>query len=349
MVGGLLGFVGVMSLLLAPQSPYGLLYQSGTLGAFLRQWAGPASHALTTLSLGGVLALAGGVRSRLGIVGGLVALVSLVAMLGFFFYQTFIFDPVHKPWAGPPPLLIIAGYAAFLGKPATLLIFGLAALRAGTAEYSGLLLLGLGALEAAPLIGYNSVPSWPFPEVEWLWVVLGLPSLGTGLVETAGWLILGYAILRLGPEHKRRKLQEERRTQEHENLHKACKLYEEAFEAGNLSVVDELLADDFFDHLHHCRGPQAFKRTIASLRKRFPDLELSIEDQSANGDTVTTRCELSGTDEGGVLWYPPTGKRVAFHVVYVDRFREGKLVEHQGKMDTTGLLKQLGFPTWGPA
>jgi predicted ester cyclase len=344
MVGGLLGFVGVMSLLLTFESPYGLLYQSGTLGAFLRQWAGPASNILTSLSLGGVLTVAGGARSRLGFVGWLVALASLVAMLGFFVYQTFIFDPMVKPWA-EPPLLVIAGCAAFLGKPAALLVFGFAALRAGKVDRWGWLLLALGALETSPLIGYSSVPSWPFPDVEWLWMVLGLPSLGTGLVETAGWLVLGYAILRLGPEHKRRRLEEERRTLERENLHRARTLYKEAFDAGNLSVIDELLADDFFDHLHHCHGPQAFKRTIASLRKRLHDLELSVEDQSANGDTVTTRCELSSTDVGGVLWYPPTGKRLTFHIAYVDRFREGKLVEHQGKMDRTGLLEQLGLPT----
>ena len=49
------------------------------------------------------------------------------------------------------------------------------------------------------------------------------------------------------------------------------------FAAGNLSVIDELLADDFIDHLHHCRGPQAFKRTVASLRKGLPDLGVSVE------------------------------------------------------------------------
>ena len=108
-------------------------------------------------------------------------------------------------------------------------------------------------------------------------MVLGLPSLGTGLVETAGWLILSYAILRLGPEPERRKLEEGRQTLELENLHEACGLYEEVFAVGNLSVIDELLADDFIDYLHHCRGPQAFKRTVASLRKRLSDLGVSVE------------------------------------------------------------------------
>jgi len=322
-----------------------LLYQSGTLGDFLREWAGPASHALTTLSLGGVLAFVGGLRSRLGIMCGLVALASLVAMLGFFVYQTFIFDPMLKPWTGPPLLLIIVGYTAFLGEPAALLIFGFAALRAGAAERWGLLLLALGALEAAPLIGYDFIPSWPFPDVRWPWVLLGLPSLGTGLVETTGWLVLGYAILRLGAAHKKRTPEDRRRALEQENLRTACRLYQEVFGEGDLWVVDEIVAEDLIDHSHHLRGPQAFKRTIAGLRERFPDLQLCVEKQVTDGEEITTLCVLCGTDMGGVLWYPPTHKHTTFRVSYIDRFCEGKLVEHWEKVDTSGLLEQLGLPS----
>jgi predicted ester cyclase len=342
--GGLLGFAGVLSLVLAPESPYGLLYQSGTLGAFLREWAGPASHVLTTLSLGGVLAPVGGLRSRLGIVGGLVALASLVAMLGIFVYQAFILDPMLRPWAGPPLFLIIAGYAAFVGEPAALLMFGFAALRAGKPERWGLLLLALGALEAAPLMGYDFMPSWPFPDLRWPWVLLGLPSLGTGLVETTCWLVLGYAILRLGAAHKRRKLEDQRRALEQENLRTARHLYQEVFGEGDLSVVDETVAEDFIDHSHHCRGPQAFKRTIAGLRERLPDLQLCVEKQIADGEEITTRCVLSGTDVGGVLWYPPTHKHATLRVSYIDRYCEGKLVEHWEKAETRDLLEQLGLP-----
>jgi predicted ester cyclase len=49
------------------------------------------------------------------------------------------------------------------------------------------------------------------------------------------------------------------------------------------------------------RGPEEFKQTISDLRR-------TVEEQTAEDDTVTTRCIFSGTDRGGVLWYPPTGK-----------------------------------------
>jgi predicted ester cyclase len=108
-------------------------------------------------------------------------------------------------------------------------------------------------------------------------------------------------------------------------------------------VVNERVAADFFDHLHHRRGPAEFKRTIADLHRTFPDLSVSVEEQHVEDDTVTTRCVLSGTDRGGVLWYPPTNKRASFTDTYTDRFSDGKLVEHRGESDIESLLRQLGL------
>jgi predicted ester cyclase len=352
-VGGLLGFAGVLSVLLPPQNPYGLAYQPGALGDYLHDWGDFASYTLTTLSLGGVLALVGGARSRAGITAGLVALASLIALLWFFVYVAFVFDPVLTPWPGPPPLLVILGYTAFCGKSAALFVVGFTALRAEVVGRWGLLLLALGALEAALLVVLTFAPSWPFSDAWWLWMLFGLPESGVGLTETVGWIrltetvgwiLLGCVLLRLEPGCRRRKLEEERRALEEENLRETRLLYEEAFGAGNLSMVDEIVADDFFDHLHHRRGPQAFKSSITSLRDRFPDLVLCVRNQIADGEQITTRCVLSGTDVGGVLWYPPTHKHVTFRVAYVDHFRGGKLIEHWEKADMRNLLEQLGLP-----
>ena len=75
----------------------------------------------------------------------------------------------------------------------------------------------------------------------------------------------------------------------------------------------------------------------------YPDLEVSVESQEAEGDVVRTRLTISGTDRGsGVMWYPPTGRRVSFEAEFVDRFSGGLLVEHAGRVETEGLLRQLG-------
>ena len=86
------------------------------------------------------------------------------------------------------------------------------------------------------------------------------------------------------------------------------------------------------------------ERVVLKLRESFPDLVVSVEGQEAERDLVRTRLTLSGTDRGGVMWYPPTGRRVSFSAVFEDRFSGGRLVEHGGSTDTEGLLRQLGHP-----
>jgi hypothetical protein len=108
-----------------------------------------------------------------------------------------------------------------------------------------------------------------------------------------------------------------------ENRRKARRLYEEAFGKGDFSVIDEVIAEGFVDHLSRRRGPEGFKRSVASLRRTFPDLQVTVEEQSLEGASVTTLCTLRGVDRGGVLWYPPTEKWAAFAATYTDRFSGG--------------------------
>jgi predicted ester cyclase len=109
------------------------------------------------------------------------------------------------------------------------------------------------------------------------------------------------------------------------------------------SVVVEVVSEDFRDPRRGLRGKGGMRRIVADLWATYPDLEVSVEDQEAEGDVVRTRLVLSGSDlSGGVMWYPPTGRWVRFEAEFTDRFRGGELVEHTGRVDTEGLLRQLG-------
>jgi predicted ester cyclase len=186
------------------------------------------------------------------------------------------------------------------------------------------------------------------PIVGWLWPLEGPggTSVGVGHLDEVGWAIplVLFLLLWVVRRLRRRKSEEERRAIVEENRRKARRLYEEAFGKGDFSVIDEVIDEGFVDHLGHRRGPEGFKRSLASLRRTFPDLQVSVEEQSVEGASVTTRCMLRGVDRGGVLWYPPTEKRVAFAATYTDSFSGGMLVEHRGRTDTAGLLEQLGLP-----
>jgi predicted ester cyclase len=183
-------------------------------------------------------------------------------------------------------------------------------------------------------------PVVPYADTRWMETALQVPVL----LASVGWLLIGHQL------YDARKRENELIAAEHRKLSegnrsKARRLYEEAWTMENLSALDELVAEDLLDYEHDRFGREEFKKMITDLHRTFPDLALSIEEQDAEGDTVRTRCAFSGTDRGGVLWYPPTGKYATFTGTFTDRFAEGKLVEHREGIDMTKLLEQLGLLT----
>ena len=156
------------------------------------------------------------------------------------------------------------------------------------------------------------------------------------------WALLGLMFL-IGAREQALKKAASKRAKE--NLKKARFLYEEGLDRGDLSVVKELVSEDFRDLRHGGRGRGGMRGIITNLRESFPDLAVEVEEQEAEEDLVRTRLALSGTDRGGVLWYPPTNKHATFSATFTDRFKGGKLVEHGGKTDTKGILEQLGLGT----
>jgi steroid delta-isomerase-like uncharacterized protein len=131
-----------------------------------------------------------------------------------------------------------------------------------------------------------------------------------------------------------------------ENKALARRAIEEMFNEGNLDVADELLAPDYVDHdassPEEIRGPEGFKRFVATARSAFPDTHVRIEEQVAEGDLVATRYVFSGTQEGELEGIPPTGNRVEFSGISIDRISGGKLAETWDNYDAMGMMQQLG-------
>ena len=124
------------------------------------------------------------------------------------------------------------------------------------------------------------------------------------------------------------------------------RLMEEAFNAGNLDVVDELVATGFVNHdpatPESAVGPDAAKANISGYRAAFPDLRIKVEDQIADGDRVVTRWSAKGTHQGELLGIPPTGKQSTVTGITIDLFVDGRIAESWSNWDTLGMLQQLG-------
>ena len=132
------------------------------------------------------------------------------------------------------------------------------------------------------------------------------------------------------------------------------RLADEVLNGKNLSVVDELLAADFAEHVGgqlRQVGIEGFKAARRRRNGAFPDWHVVIDDLIAEGDKVVVRATGRGTHSGEFMGIAPTGKRVSVTWIAIYRVANGKLAEHWQNIDDLGLMKQLGaelsLPTAG--
>lgn len=120
--------------------------------------------------------------------------------------------------------------------------------------------------------------------------------------------------------------------------------FEEVYNQGKLDVVDDLVSGDFVAHTssEDIHGPAGMKQFVASLRDAFPDLQVTIDDQVADGDKVVTRWTARGNHTGTFRGIPPTGRQGTMTGIDIDRIVGGKAVECWTTANELGLLQQLG-------
>jgi steroid delta-isomerase-like uncharacterized protein len=130
-----------------------------------------------------------------------------------------------------------------------------------------------------------------------------------------------------------------------ENKAISRRVIEEGFVKGNMVVVDALFAAN---HVNHDAppglpaGPEGLKQFVSIYRTAFPDLQIVIDQQVAEGDKVVTRWTSQGTNKGSLLGMPPTGKHATITGTTIDRHAGGKIVETWNTFDQVGMMQQLG-------
>ncbi len=132
------------------------------------------------------------------------------------------------------------------------------------------------------------------------------------------------------------------------NAAAAKRVVEEAFNQGNVDVLDEVLSADAVSHdpaePEDVRGIDAHKQRVLGYRAAMSDMQVTVDDIFAEGDKVAMRWSVTGTNDGELQGMPPTGKRVAFTGLSIDRFdADGKLVETWDSWDNAGFMQQLGI------
>ena len=125
-------------------------------------------------------------------------------------------------------------------------------------------------------------------------------------------------------------------------------IVDEAWNRGQLAVVDEAFAPDYQEHNPRPGqepGIAGYKGGVEMMRAAFPDLSLDVRDIIAEGDRVAILYTLHGTHDAELMGIPASGQRVLSEGMVFARVRDGKVIERWGVQDMLTLLQQIGaFP-----
>ena len=89
-------------------------------------------------------------------------------------------------------------------------------------------------------------------------------------------------------------------------------------------------------------GPEGQKALVAAYRSAFPDVQLTLDQEIAEGDLVVMSITARGTHQGEFFGIPPTGKPVEVQAISIVRVVDGKIQEYSLAWNSLNVLLQLG-------
>jgi steroid delta-isomerase-like uncharacterized protein len=124
------------------------------------------------------------------------------------------------------------------------------------------------------------------------------------------------------------------------------RVLDEAFNQGNLTIVDELVAPNGISH-HSSWGTPAnrmgLKQLMAMLRMAFPDLSRTVEDEITQDNKVAAHWKIRGTQTGIFLGNPPTSKPIVVEGLIYVCIENEQIIESWLMIDQMSVLQQLGL------
>ena len=119
----------------------------------------------------------------------------------------------------------------------------------------------------------------------------------------------------------------------------------EVIQNGSEAEFRALMSPHFVNHAAPQgmpNGPDSMWNTFQNvLRPALSNLRVTIHDQIAEGDKVTTRKTISGVHTGTLLGCPATGREVAISVIDIVRVEGGQYAEHWGLNTLSSVLTAL--------
>jgi predicted ester cyclase len=119
--------------------------------------------------------------------------------------------------------------------------------------------------------------------------------------------------------------------------------YEDVLAGQHLDVLAELVDPGFVGHdpSGAMMDPEGYCDAVRMLHEAFGELVVSIDDQVAERDRVTTRWSAVGMHNGDFAGIAATGRSVVLSGTDIHRVHGGRLVELWEQFDLATLVAQL--------
>ena len=113
-----------------------------------------------------------------------------------------------------------------------------------------------------------------------------------------------------------------------------------AFDTGDPSHIDDVVADDFIDHTDkgEVKGKDSLKASITMMHKMMKDMKTETINTAASGDYVYGWMHYTGTSDGSMGM--PNGPYDMTSIELV-KFSNGKAVEHWAFMQPADMMKMM--------
>ena len=115
-----------------------------------------------------------------------------------------------------------------------------------------------------------------------------------------------------------------------------------AFETGDVSKIDSVVADDFVDHtdMGDKKGKDSLKAMITMTHGMMKDMKMEKVHELADDDYVFSWMHFSGTSDGVGMAKGP----YSLNAIEVSKFKDGKATEHWTFVNMMEMMKMMPPP-----
>ena len=116
------------------------------------------------------------------------------------------------------------------------------------------------------------------------------------------------------------------------------------WEGGNTQLLQELAVESY---VYFAPGQgefrdESFVGFVNAIRTAIPDLNNTIEQQVADGDTIVTRGTTRGTHQGAFGEIAASGNLIEVPFVMITKLQDDRIAEEWEIFDTLTFMTQLG-------